>query len=42
MNMSKLKADKLTKKTTLIKHCYEHRIDFVNFEILNFNSDFKK
>ena len=42
--MTKLKADELNKKATLIKHCfkYEHKINFVNFEILNFNIDFEK
>ena len=32
------------KKTALVKHCfkYEHRIDLVNLEILNFSIDFDK
>ena len=34
-NMAKLKEDEMNKKTALVKYCfkYEHRIDFVNFEI---------
>ena len=42
--MDKLKKDELNKKTALAKHFfkYEHRIDFVNFEILNSNIDFDK
>ena len=32
------------KKTALVKHCFncEHRIDFGNFEILNYNIDYDK
>ena len=43
-HMDELKKDELNKKTSLAKHCfkYEHKIDFVNFEILNFNIDFDK
>ena len=43
IDMTKLK-DKSNKKTALVKHCfkYKHRIDFVNFEILNVNIDFDK
>ena len=39
INMAKLKEDEMNKKTILIKHCfkYEQGIDFVNFQILNFN-----
>ena len=46
INLAKLKEDGLNKKTGLVKHCfkYEHRIDFVNFEMLNFtcNTDYDK
>ena len=43
INMAKLKDD-LNKKTALVKHCFKnkHKIDFVNFEVLNFNIDFDK
>ena len=43
INLAKLK-DVLNKKTALVKHCFncEHRIDFGNFEILNYNSDYDK
>ena len=42
INWAKLKEDDLNKKTSLVKHCFrcEHRIDFENFEILNFNADY--
>ena len=42
--MGKLKEDNVNKKTALVEHCFkcEHKIDFVNFEILNFNIDFDK
>ena len=43
--MAKLKEDDLNKKTALVKTCcykYQHRIDFVDFEILNFNTDVDK
>ena len=42
--MAKLKEDELNEQTALVKHCskYEHRSDFVSFEILNFNIDFNK
>ena len=42
--MVKLKEDDLNKKNALVKRCfkYEHRIDFVNFEILNFDIDYDK
>ena len=42
INMTKLKAYELNKKNYI--HCfkYEHRIDFVSFEILNFNIGFEK
>ena len=32
------------KKTASVKHCFkcEHRIHFVNFEILDFNTDYDK
>ena len=46
INLAKLKEDDLNKKTVLVKHCFkcerEHRIDFVNFEILNYNTDYDK
>ena len=44
INLAKLKEDDLNKKTALVKHCfnYEHRIDFGNFEILNYNIDYDK
>ena len=44
INMGKLKEDNVNKKTALVEHCfkYEHKIDFVNFEILSFNIDFDK
>ena len=34
----------LNKKTALVKHCFncEHRIDFGNFEILDYNIDYDK
>ena len=43
INLAKLKDD-LNKKTALVKHCFncEHRIDFGNFEILNYNIDYNK
>ena len=39
INLAKLKEDDLKKKNALVKHCFncEHRIDFENFEILNYN-----
>ena len=42
INLAKLKKEYLNKKTALVKHYFkcEHRIDFVNFEILNFNTDY--
>ena len=42
--MAKLKEDDLNKKTALVKHCfkYEHKINFVNFKILNFDTNFDK
>ena len=44
INLAKLKEDDLNKKTALVKHCFkcEHRIDFVNFEIFNFNTNYDK
>ena len=44
INLAKLKEDDLNKKTILVKHCFKckHRIDFVNFEILNYNIDYDK
>ena len=44
INLAKLKEDDLKKKTALVKHCFkcEHRIDFVNFQILNYNTDYDK
>ena len=41
INLAKLKEDDLHKKTALVKHCFncKHRIDFGNFEILNYNID---
>ena len=43
INLAKLKDD-LNKKTALVKHCFncEHRIDFGNFEILDYNIDYDK
>ena len=43
-NLAKLKEDDLNKKTALVKHCFncEHRIDFGNFEILDYNIDYDK
>ena len=39
INLAKLKEDDLNKKTALVKHCFncEHRIDFGNSEILDYN-----
>ena len=44
INLAKLKEDDLDKKTALVKHCFkcEYRIDFENFEILNYNIDYDK
>ena len=44
INLAKLKEDNLNKKTALVKHCFncEHRIDFSNFEILDYNIDYDK
>ena len=44
INLAKLKEDDLNKKTALVKHCFncKHRIDFGNFEILNYNIDYDK
>ena len=44
INLAKLKEDDLNKKTALVKHCFncEHRIDFGNFAILNYNIDYDK
>ena len=44
INLAKLKEDDLNKKNALVKHCFncEHRIDFGNFEILNYNIDYDK
>ena len=44
INLAKLKEDDLSKKTALVKHCFncKHRIDFGNFEILNYNIDYDK
>ena len=44
INSAKLKEDDLNKKTALVKHCFncEHKIDFGNFEILNYNIDYDK
>ena len=44
INLAKLKEDDLNKKTALVKHCFncEHRIDFGNFEIFNYNIDYDK
>ena len=44
INLAKLKEDDLNKKTALVKHCFncEQRIDFGNFEILNYNIDYDK
>ena len=43
INLAKLKDD-CNKKIALVKHCFkcEHRIDFVHFEILKFNTDYDK
>ena len=43
INLAELKDD-LNKKTALVKNCFncEHRIDFGNFEILNYNIDYNK
>ena len=42
INRAKLKVDELNKKG--FKHCfkYEYQIEFINFEILNFNIDLGK
>ena len=44
INLAKLKENDLNKKTALVKHCFncEHRIDFGNFEILDYNIDYDK
>ena len=44
INLAKLKEVDLNKKTVLVKRCFkcEHRIDFGNFEILNYNIDYDK
>ena len=44
INLAKLKEDDLNKKTALVKHCFkcEHRIDFGNFAILNYNIVYDK
>ena len=44
IDLAKLKEDDLNKKTALVEHCfnYKHRIDFGNFEILNYNIDYDK
>ena len=44
INLAKLKEDDLNKKTALVKHCFncEHRIDFGNSEILDYNIDYEK
>ena len=44
INLAKLKEDDLNIKTASVKHCFkcEHRIDFGNFEILNYNIDYYK
>ena len=44
INLAKLKKDVSNKKTALVKHCFkcEHSIDFVSFEILNFNTNYDK
>ena len=44
INLAKLKEDDLNKKGALVKRCFncEHRIDFGNFEILNYNIDYKR
>ena len=44
INFAKLKEDDLNKKTALVKHCFicERRIDFGNFEILNYNIGYDK
>ena len=43
INLAKLKDD-LNKKSALVKHCFncKHKIDFGNFEILNYNIDYDK
>ena len=42
ITLANLKEDDLKKKTASVKHCFkcEHRIDFGNFEILNYNIDY--
>ena len=44
INMAKLKENDLNKKSVMIKHCfrYEHKINLINFKILNFDNDFDK
>ena len=44
INLAKLEEDDLNKKTALVKYCFrcEHRIDFGNFEMLNYNIDYDK
>ena len=44
INMAKLKEDDSNKKTALVEYCFKckHKIDFENFEILNFNTDLDK
>ena len=44
INLAKLKEDELNKKTALVKHCFkcDHRISFVNFKILDFDTDYNK
>ena len=42
--MAELKEDELNKKTALLKQCfrYDYRINFFNFEIINFNNFVKR
>ena len=44
INLAELKEDDLNKKTALVKNCFncEHRMDFGNFEILNYNIGYGK
>ena len=44
INLAELKEDDLNKKIVLIKHCFkcEHRINFGNFKILNYNIYYNK
>ena len=45
INLVTLKEDDLNKKTALVKNCNcigKQSIDYVNFKILNFNTDYNK